>query len=124
MIKKYPQKEQKGVGYGLNQMQADPGQHDNLAEWERTAHQAPTTDSEEFSFNFSSQHHVPYMATSAFTNLLDLIVPLGKQVTHVHTAKEKESPWPTWPWCLAPLQTDKINNKHRWYRVIWKTKPI
>lgn len=42
------------------------------------------------------------MAVSAFTDLLDLIVPLGKQVKQVYTAKGKAKPW-----CLASLQTDE-----------------
>lgn len=39
------------------------------------------------------------MAVSAFIDLLDLIVPLGKQVKQVYTAKGKAKPW-----CLADEQ--------------------
>lgn len=42
------------------------------------------------------------MAVSAFTDLLDLIVPLGEQVKQVYTAKGKAKPW-----CLASPQTDE-----------------
>lgn len=47
-------------------------------------------DSEEFNFNFSSYCHVTHMAMLAFANILDLIVPLGKQLKQVHTSKGKE----------------------------------
>lgn len=47
-------------------------------------------DSEEFNFNFSSQYHVAHVAMPAFANLLDLTVPLGRQLKQVHTLKGEE----------------------------------